>query len=444
VLLSLDRGTTTLAVELDRARQGIADARDRALLLELTTGTLRWRNELDRLLVQASRRPIDRIDGRARAVLRVGAYQLRHLRGPPHAVVHESVNAVRALGAPGAAGFVNAVLRTLQGRGAALELPRRPEPGDSEARQLAYLSITLSHPEWLVRRWLHRYGLEATERWCRFNNEAPAITVRSAGSVEPAALLERLRREGIDARPAPFVADALRLLPGSLGRISADLRRELRVQDEASQLVARFAAVQPGERVLDVCAAPGGKTLVLASDLTAAGGPRASLLVAADRRLNRVSLLARTIHEAGRQIPILAMNALMPFPFGATFDCVLLDVPCSGLGTLRRDPDLKWTRSEEDLPRFAVEEKRMLRMAADVVRPGGRLVYATCSSEPDENREVVDAFLAEDARYSMHVPPAPCSRWSGLIDERGCLATEPVRHELEAFFAAVLVRRGAA
>jgi 16S rRNA (cytosine967-C5)-methyltransferase len=376
-------------------------------------------------------------------VLRLGAYQIRHLdRVPAHAVVNESVEAVRALGAGRAAGFINAVLRTLLRRGESLMTDRPPGPHASELRQIAYLTTSLSHPDWLVRRWLRRYGYAAVEKWCHFNNTSPQVTVRSTELLSSDDLRARLSADGIDAIPARFAQNAVQLPPGSLGRVSLGLRETLIVQDEGSQLVARFCAVEPGERVLDVCAAPGGKTLLLATDLGVKEAESQSLLVAADLRSNRLALLSQTMRRAQLPIPIVALDARRPLPFGAVFDCVLLDAPCSGLGTLRRDPDLKWTRREADLPRLAADQRKMLAACADAIRPGGRLVYATCSSEPEENEVVVEGFLAEDGRFAL-APADPHVVAPDVLDGKGRLCTLPFRHELDAFFAAVLVRRHA-
>ncbi len=184
-LLSIGQRETTLGSALDAGEAG-ADVRDRGLFMELATGTLRWQRELDALIAAVSQRPAREIEPSALVVLRMGAYQLRHLdRIPPHAVVSESVETVRALGAPRAAGFVNAVLRSMIRRGPALALPKRPGGDGTRQTQIAYLSITLSHPAWLVGRWLDRVGFEGTERWCRFNNTAPSVTVRSLSGAQP-------------------------------------------------------------------------------------------------------------------------------------------------------------------------------------------------------------------------------------------------------------------
>ena len=444
ILLRLDDRRTTLAAELDNARQDIADRRDRGLLVEITTGTLRWRQELDALIARASRRQISDIENRALAVLRLGAYQLRHLdRVPAHAVVHESVETVRALGAPRAAGFVNAVLRSLTRSAKNSGLPSRPPASASDAERVRYLSVTLSHPEWLVRRWLARYGFDAAERWCQFNNAPPEVTVRPLLGGEAATLIARLGEEGVDASSSAFVSDAVQLPPGSIGKLSREVLDTLLIQDQGAQLVARFAGARPGEKVLDVCAAPGGKTVVLASDLDLREVSHGSMLVCGDRRPGRVALLAATVRRAGLRAHVLALDALGPLPFGRTFDVVVADVPCSGLGTLRRDPDLKWSRTEADIERLAIDERQMLESAAAQVRAGGRLVYATCSSEPEENVEVVRAFLEGHPEFEIQRTGEPGVP-AGLTDTDGCLHTLPFRDGLDAYFAARLVRRATA
>lgn len=440
VLLAIDRGETTLGAEVERWRSEVPE-RDRALFLELTTGALRWRNELDAVIAAASRRAAREIEPTALTVLRLAAYQLRHLdRIPEHAVVHESVDTIRQLEQPKAAGFVNAVLRTMIRRGPAISLPKRPASDATLDAQVRYLSITLSHPAWLVRRWIARVGFDATESWCRFNNSPPQMTIRAAGRREADALLAALVAASIPAEAAPYVDDAIRLPPGTLGRIPAALRESFVVQDEGAQLVARLANARPGERVLDACASPGGKSLVMAAGLkrTEIAG---SLLVAADFRETRVATLARTVRALAPEVAIVRLDARAPLPFGAVFDCVLLDAPCSGLGTVRRDPDVKWTRTAADLPRFAADQLAMLRACAAVVKPGGRIVYATCSSEPEENAGVVDTFLAGAPEFMPAPPDAASPVAAALRNAAGALETRPVEHGLDAYFGAVLARR---
>ena len=441
-LVALERGHTTLAAEIEKARSEISDPRDSALLMELASGVTRWQAELDARLSPQVRRPFDTLGPEVRAILRLAAYQLHHLdRIPDHAIVNESVELTRALGRPRAAGFVNAVLRNMiRARGKADLLPKRP--GDMSARQAAidYLSITLSHPRWLVERWLDRVGLDACERWCRFNNTSPEITLRPIG-IESDALVSQLKAADIDASAGHFVIDAVRIPAGSFAKFPAGLKHQVLIQDEASQLVASVTGAASGERILDVCAAPGGKTIVLAG----AVGPDGHI-VAGDRRPSRVRLLRSTLAHAGINVPVLALDALTGLPFTDSFDRVLLDAPCSGLGTIRRDPDIKWNREESDLIRFASAQRAMIAHAAAVVRPGGSLIYSTCSSEPDENERVVEAFLASNSAFSLAplTPGADCPAAATALDDRGRLHTRPFEHGLDAFFAARLVRREAA
>jgi 16S rRNA (cytosine967-C5)-methyltransferase len=439
VLIAIERGHSTLAAQLERARTPITDPRDVSLLMELATGVTRWRLELDGRLKMHLRTPLAELAPEVRAILRMAAYQLHHLdRIPEHAIVNESVELTRTLGQPRAAGFVNAVLRNLiRAKGAASGLPARPDDNDERERVLDYLSITLSHPRWLVARWLDRVGFEACERWCQFNNASPDVTLRAIES-DTEALLTELTAHGIEAARGDYVSTAVRVPAGALSKLPADLRRRVTIQDEASQLVACAAGARPSERVLDVCAAPGGKTLLLAHAAGATG-----FVVAADRRHSRVRLLRSTLAHAGVGAPVLALDALVGLPFTDTFDRVLLDAPCSGLGTIRRDPDIKWNRAEPDLGRFAEAQHTMVRHAARVVKPGGSLIYSTCSSEPDENDVIIDAFLAAEPDFSL-APLAfgdDCPAGARVQDERGVLRTWPFVHGLDAFFAARLVRR---
>lgn len=436
VLTALERGQTTLPDELDRQRDTLDDPRDRGLLLELTTGVLRWRNALDAVLATASRRPLAGLTPEVRGILRLGVYQVRHLdRVPPHAVVHQAVELARAVRQASAAGFVNAVLRTLLRRQGGEVLPARPGVDGSRAEQTAYLSITLSHPAWLVERWLDLHGFEAAERWCRFNNTPPALAVRAIrpGQVDlPSVAAEA----GVDLEPAAYAHDAWILPAGALSRLPPAVRDRLVVQEEGSQLVAQCTPLRAGGRLLDLCAAPGNKTVLLASR------PDVGLAVASDRRVGRMKLLAATLERAGLRLPLVRLDAARVLPFQRVFDTVLLDAPCSGLGTLRRDPDLKWRRSAEDLPRLAATQRAMLRSAAGVVAEDGCLVYATCSSEPEENEHVVDAFLAGHPEFRIRPLSETGFPEAGrVMTPRGCLRTWPYAHGLDAFFAAVLVRR---
>ena len=427
-----------LPAALAHSRRTLEDDRDRALTAEIVTGTIRWLRSLDFLIEHFAKRPLRKIDQEVATILRLSAYQLLHLdRVPASAVVDDAVDLARAARKPSATGFVNAVLRSLLRQRHKLPLPARPE-GESRQHQAEYLGITHSHPGWLVDRWLARHGFEAAEAWARFNNDTPALTVRVntlRSSVDGAR--RTLEADGVDTEPVRYAPAGLVVTAGNPLRRPAD--GLVFVQDEASQLVPLLVDAQPGERVLDLCASPGGKTTALAAAMNDHG-----TIVATDVRARRMDLLRQTVRDSGaRSIRIVRLGHTGELPFRPIFDRVLVDAPCSGLGTIRRDADIRWRRSESDLARLAAQQLDLLLRAASVVREGGRLVYATCSSEPEENEQVVDAFLAARSEFSLVDLSAAGlpSAMTALVDGRGMFRTLPFRDGLEAFFAAAL-RRG--
>ena len=428
-------GRVDLPDALSTSRQHLEDERDRSLAAGIVTGTLRWQRSLDHLIEQFSKRRIGKLDPEVVAILRLSLYQLLHLdRVPASAVVDDAVDLTRAARKPSASGFVNAVLRATLRQRHKLPLPPRPaDPRDRDAA-LAYLGITHSHPEWLVARWLDRYGFEATERWVQFNNDTPPLTLRvnTLRSTRDAAIAT-LAADDVETEPTRFAPDGLVVTRGNPLRRPADGLAF--VQDEASQLVPLVVAASPGERVLDLCASPGRKTIAMAADMKDTG-----VIVASDVREKRLTLLQDTIRAARpRSVSVVRVPTTGALPFGPRFDAVLVDAPCSGLGTIRRDPDIRWRRREQDLPVLAGEQVGLLTRAADVVKPGGRLVYATCSSEPDENDAVVAAFLASRSDF-RRVRLQASATLEHVIDKEGFFRTTPPEHGLEAFFAAAMVR----
>jgi 16S rRNA (cytosine967-C5)-methyltransferase len=437
VLLAVDAGRSDLPHALAKVRTRLTDERDRALAGEIAAGTLRWQAVFDHIIEQFASRRLSRLDPEVVVILRMTMFQLLHLdRVPASAAVHDAVSLAGAVGKRSAAALVNAVLRRVSRQRGALPLPERPPPEAPREALLDYLSVSQSHPRWLVTRWLDRHGFEATEQWAQFDNSPASLTLRANRlRVTTGDLAERLLRHGVVTERGLYAPDALAVVTGNPLLTPLAGQGLFAVQDEASQLVAAMTGVKAGERVLDACASPGGKTTAMASAMGDRG-----LIVAADLRGARVELLARTVREAGAtSVRVVRANAGAPLPFAADFDCVLLDAPCSGLGTIRRDPEIRWRRREADLPGLAASQLHMLREVARVVRPGGRVVYATCSSEPEENDDVVDAFLATS---SFEPDPVREPAWLGpLLDDKGRLRTLPFRHGLEAFFAARLVRR---
>ncbi|HYM25862.1 MAG TPA: 16S rRNA (cytosine(967)-C(5))-methyltransferase RsmB [Vicinamibacterales bacterium] len=434
-LASLSAGSADLPTAIAFARSRLDDDRDRALAADIATGVQRWRAALDHLIVAFSRRRLDRLDPEIVDILRLSAYQLLHLtRVPASAVVDDAVDLAGRAGKRSASGFVNAVLRTISRKRSALPLPPRPVDPDDREAALEYLSITLSHPRWLAARWYDRLGFEHAEAWCQFDNSPAPLTLRvNRLRTTCDDLVRRLGADGIRVRRGRFAPDALIVEEGYPLRGTGLDEGLYVVQDEASQLVALAADAEPGMRVLDTCASPGGKTTAMAAVMAGKG-----LLVACDVRSRRMELLRHTVTATGASVQLVQADLLRGLPFKRLFDLVVVDAPCSGLGTLRRDPDIRWRRHGHDLQALAAAELTMLQHAAEAVAPGGRLLYATCSGEPEENEGIAAAFLATTPAFSGAAFGG--SLTPELVDTGGHLRTEPHVHQLEAFFAAAFVR----
>ncbi|HET7698936.1 MAG TPA: 16S rRNA (cytosine(967)-C(5))-methyltransferase RsmB [Vicinamibacterales bacterium] len=431
-VLAVAAGRADLPAALAHARGRLGDERDRALAGEIATGTLRWQGAFDHVIAQFAGRPVARLDPEIVAILRTGMFQLLHLdRVPAAAVVDDAVNLARKAGKKSAAGFVNALLRRVSRERARLPIP--------EAPPIDVLSVSLSHPRWLSARWLERHGFDAAARWARFDNSPAPLTLRvNTLKTTAEALVRDLAEAGVATEPGRFAPNALVVTGGNPLLTPLAHGGAFVVQDEASQLVGEYVDAAGGETILDACASPGGKT----TQMAAAMGGRGTI-VAADVRGRRVDLLARTVAQSGaRNIRVIQADARAVPAGPAAFDAVLLDAPCSGLGIIRRDPDVRWRRTEGDLAVFAERQREMLDSLAAVVRPGGRIVYSTCSSEPDENAAVVGGFLSAHPGFRREVPPrfAASPVLAALLDGEGALETLPFRDGLEAFYAVRMVR----
>jgi 16S rRNA (cytosine967-C5)-methyltransferase len=434
-LVAIAANHRSLPTALVESRRRLADERDRSLAAAIVHGTLRWQRACDYLIERVSARPLQSLDQDVLVILRLSLYQILHLdRVPSAAIVDDAVDLTRAAGKKSATGFVNAVLRSTLRQRRALPLPARPEDPANREAALLYLGITWSHPEWLVARWLDRVGFERAEKWVQFNNEpAPLTLTINRLRATRDAVRSALAAEGIECEYTQLAPYGLRVVTGNPLRHPSHDR--FLAQDEASQLVPHAVDAQPGERTLDLCAAPGGKTVIMSGDMEDAG-----VLVACDVRARRVALLRDTIRQAGCEhtypVHVPTDGAL---PFTSTFDRVLVDAPCSGLGTVRRDPDIKWRRHESDLTGLADRQLTLLQRAAAVVRSGGRLVYATCSSEPEENEMIVERFLATQPGFRLiDLRRDGRAELTPVLDDRGMLRTLPFAHGLEAFFAAAM------
>jgi 16S rRNA (cytosine967-C5)-methyltransferase len=401
---------------------------DRRLAHELAAGVLRGRTGLDRRLASLVPRGLARVDPAVRDVLRLGAYQLTALdRIPPHAAVGTSVALAREAAGPRAAGFVNAVLRRLGSEDSRDDTPATERGAGPATGLAAGLADRYSHPAWLVRRWEARFGRDATERLLKWNNTRPRLVLQPARASMDRIVTE-LRAAGVAVEPAPhhagLVVDASRpdRLPGYAGG-------DFTVQDPAQSLVARYAAVPAGAVVYDACAAPGGKTLGLAR-----AGAR---VVSADLHPTRLRRLRENLARAGngREMPLVADAQRPPV---RPVDVVLLDAPCLGTGTFARHPDARWRVGQAALAALSARQAALLSAVADRVRPGGLLVYATCSLEPEENVEQVDRFLREHPEFERE-PPADFP--AALLTEAGDLMTLPQRDGMDGAYAARLRRR---
>src|SRR5213594_2866138 len=385
-----------IALETELATLGLP-ARDTALATELTYGTLRWQRYLDWILAPHSRRRLESLDPCVRVILRMTAYQIAFLeRVPPFAAVNDAVTL--APRTPGVRAFVNAVLRSFARRD-----PREREPAPPRD-PIDALATRCSFPTWLAARWVARYGREDAEALMRALNERPPLTLRTNTlRITRDALARRLEtEEGLAWRLTPLAPEGLVVGPGGApGEWRAFADGSCAVQDEASMLVARLLAPEPGSTVADVCAAPGTKTTHLAQLM----GDRGRVL-AFDREPARLARVGEAAARLGISIidtrdgPV---ETLAP-GFRDACDGVLVDAPCSNLGVLRRNPEVKWRRQPSDLGLASRQQSEILAAAATMVKPGGRLVYATCSLEPEENETVVSAFLRARPEFAIDPP----------------------------------------
>ena len=390
---------------------------DRALATRLVYGVLAWRLRLDHTIAALAHRRVADLDRPLPNILRLGLYQLCFLdRVPPYAAVNSAVDMVPN-GLRHAAGFVNAVLR--QGARQGLVAPSSQDEHERSA-------IELSHPSWLVKLWSTELGASEAVALMRADNEALRTTLRALCDRDEA--MRHVREHGVQAEPARFAPQAIRASAG------LTLPGIVVPQGEASQLVALLVGAQPGERILDACAAPGGKTAYLAQTVGAAGSVTA--VDASRGAARRIESLLGVCKVAARIIEDRIENV----PVAEPYDAVLVDAPCSGLGTLREHPEIRWRRTPSDLADFAERQSLVLRSAARHVRPAGRLVYATCTLSRAENDDVVDAFLAENPDFTASDPAGVHPAVRPLIDERCRMRTYPHRHDMAGFFAVRLVR----
>jgi 16S rRNA (cytosine967-C5)-methyltransferase len=426
------RADELLDVAIERRAAGL-DARDRRWLRELIYGMLRRRAWLDALLSSRVRGGLARLDADLTDLLRLGAFQLLCMDSvPAYAAIAQTVELTKRRHGIGASRLANAVLRRLDRDRAAsavageasLEVPAPTDP-------LNAMALEYSHPRWLVARWVARWGAEETAALLAANNRQAPVIVRPFGIVRE-QLEAMLESAGVDVEEAPLARDSieLRSVP-SLTELGAYRQGLFFVQDPAATLVAQYASLAPGSTVVDLCAAPGGKALELSSTVGA--------VIAADRSITRLERLVANVRrvEARNVFPVIADALTSPFQ---RVDAVLLDAPCTGTGTFRRHPDARWRLKPSDPGTLALMQQALLRAVAPAVRPGGLLIYATCSLEMEENDAQVESFLAEHRDWALE-PPADGVVPANVLDA-GRLRVLPQRHGVDGAFAARFRRVG--
>ncbi|MGH7785949.1 MAG: 16S rRNA (cytosine(967)-C(5))-methyltransferase RsmB [Candidatus Binatia bacterium] len=433
VLAAVEQGAFADAALAKRLRGAGLDGRDRGLVVQLVYGTLAWQALLDHLIGRAAGRDPGRIDEPLRVLLRLAFFQLVKLeRVPEFAAVDTAVELSKTIKGGAASGLVNAALRSFLRRGKSLDLPPRK-------RDLAgHLAVAQSHPRWLVERWLDELGPAETEALLAANNSAAPTVLRvNRRRTTVDAVLAELAARDVEAHPARFApAGVVIELAGEPSALPHFHDGWFAVQGEASQLVGCLVGARPGERVLDLCAAPGGKAIHLAEQIEGSG------VVALDRNRRGLLQARRDAARLGAAIALVqADGAQPPLRAAGGFDAVLVDAPCSGLGTLRQHPEIRWRRQPHDIEALAALQQRLLAAAAGQVRPGGRLVYATCTIGRAENDDVVARFLAEHPEFAVDdaadgLPAAA----RVLLEAGGTLRTWPHRQGLDGFFAMRLKR----
>jgi 16S rRNA (cytosine967-C5)-methyltransferase len=439
ILLRVERESSYASELLHSAAYARLSGPDHALATELVMGVLRWGSCVDEVIAGASSQPIAKLDLEVVIALRLAVYQFRWLdRIPQRAALYESVELVKRAHKRSAAGFVNAVLRKLSAEPRVHEMLADREGDSPEA-----LARRFAHPRWMVERWVREYGLTAAREICRRDQCVPTTAIRLRTPAAEAGL----RQEGIGLVPGGLLASARRVATGAIRESQVFRQGEVVIQDEGSQLIAALVGRAPGgeSRILDCCAAPGGKTLAIADR-----NPRA-MITAVELHPHRARLLRKLLPaaQAGERIQVVVGDA-RNLPISVGFDRVLADVPCSGTGTLARNPEIKWRLGADSLAELRARQSAILRSALGQLASGGRLLYATCSLEKEENEDVVEQALAEDKSFRLLDCRAELERlradgeltWAdvGSLTHGPYLRTIPGIHPCDGFFGAILER----
>ncbi len=430
ILNRVERTDSYLDKVLDaELKSGELSDLDKGLLSEIVHGVLRWQNRLDWVLNGFSHGNFAKSEINIKNTLRVALYQVLFLDRVPHsAAVNEGVEFIKRIRGEKPAGLVNAVLRNIIRN---IDGIRYPLPEEDPVQHLA---VYYSHPHWMVRRWVARFGVEETKRFLIAANERPSLSLRiNRLKIEPGAFLGLLDQKGIPYQGSTYIDHFVRVKAlAGIGQMDLFRGGMFTVQDESAALPCLLLDPAPGERVIDLCAAPGGKTTNLA-EMMRNGGE----VVAIDRHEAKLGLIRASADRLGLK-NVRLMEADSSTLEAEPADRVLLDAPCSGLGVLAKKPDMKWKRDVSDILKLTKIQRDLLENAARLVRPGGVLVYSTCTVEPDENEDIVRDFLSRHGEFTLEGADRYVSR--DLVNAAGFVETFPHRHGMDGSFAARLVR----
>ena len=434
ILLQVDARKAYADILLDQTLRlhALSDL-DRALLTELVYGTLRWRGKIDAELGRRLQRPLEKADGALRNLLRLAGYQLLFLEKiPDYAAVNEAVELAKLRRGAKAAGFVNGVLRSF------LRDKKRESAPNPAARSVDEIAVEYSHPVWLVRRWIDELGLDAARDLMHANNQRAPLSLRVnllRGSREE--LLQRFTAAGIQSATGGYSPQAVLVQPaGAVENLPGFSTGLFQVQGEASQLIGFLLAPMPGERVLDACAAPGGKTAHLAELMNDRGE-----LIAIDRSAPGIEKIRRNLARLEiRSVRVMQADAGDDLPGLEPESCdrILLDAPCSGLGTLRAHPEIKWQRTESDVQRLSRLQAKLLRRAALNLKPGGVMVYSTCTLSRAENERNIELFLTEHREFELEEAARYLPLQARHMVQGAFYQALPQRDGTDGFFAARL------
>jgi 16S rRNA (cytosine967-C5)-methyltransferase len=444
ILLRVETTDAYASELLHSSRVAALSPPDHGLATEIVMGVLRWRSVLDEQVGVHASQPLAKFDAEVITALRIGAYQLLFLdRIPAHAAINESVELVKKARKRSATGMVNAVLRTINGqtsaakaaeKGAPVSARLEDGPSREERENVRRTDDVRSHPAWLVKKWEQLFGTDAAVKICEYDQQAPKTAIRT-----DAARVDELTKEGIRLEPSRLISSAHIVASGDITRTKAFRERRLVIQDEGSQLIALMLG--HGKRILDCCAAPGGKARIIAEQ-----NPDATVL-AMELHPHRAALLKRLVPLPNVRIIVADARTMS---FAASFDRVLVDAPCTGTGTLARNPEIKWRLRLDDITRLQVYQIEILSAAMKHVAPGGRILYSSCSLEPEENEDVIGkvlqtntAFRVLDVREHLEI-----LRREGILAWQDVeslvrgpyLRTIPGVHPCDGFFGALLER----